>query len=374
MTSKVYWPYLDSIRFISVVCVLVVHLASDRLQLVKFNIGHYGVDVFFTLSGFLITYFLIEQKERRVELKLVLKGFYLKRFLRLFPLYYSLLILTLFVEAVFTYNFNVTNHILWYVGYLQNYLHVIMNERSLHYLNPSWSLAVEEQFYLIWPFVVLLTSKEWLLKWIVLFITLGFLSFWIFKTYDLTGPTRYLTVSNFHTLGVGALLAYCIHYYSDFFTALVKPRIVYILLISFLVFLAAYNYMPFLSFNYTKRNLLKKFLLELSVISTTFSLVYYSYLGFPGNNIFLHYCRLVLKTDFVVYVGKISYGIYLLHYPIVTLFDLLTGSYLPALSKFLLEHKVIHLTTYVVLIMLIAHLSYKYLEIYFLKKKHKFNF
>ncbi len=126
--------------------------------------GWMGVDLFFVLSGFLITGILLDTR----ELPGYFKNFYVRRALRIFPLYYTMLAV-LFLLTPWL-------HLQWHTGHIA-YLFYAGN--IAYNLNPDlaqvrpavsflhlWSLAVEEQFYLIWPLVVLMVSSRRRLAWI----------------------------------------------------------------------------------------------------------------------------------------------------------------------------------------------------------------
>jgi peptidoglycan/LPS O-acetylase OafA/YrhL len=112
-------------------------------------LGYYGVDLFFVISGFLITGILLKEPEGNMGT--ALKRFFGRRALRIFPPYYLLLVVLLIFNmeparelwvSLFTYTFN-------YAGTIYKGVH---GENALFYL---WSLSVEEQFYIVWPFLIL---------------------------------------------------------------------------------------------------------------------------------------------------------------------------------------------------------------------------
>jgi peptidoglycan/LPS O-acetylase OafA/YrhL len=159
-------PALDGIRGIAILGVLVTHAVPrlpDTALGYWFNqamdTGAFGVDLFFVLSGFLITGVLLDSKGAPGYFR----NFYARRFLRLFPVYYLYLILiALFVpaihHAVHTHMQDYNGNWLWYLLYACN----LKPDHGLRdpYLGHFWSLAVEEQFYLVWPAFVLILSRR----------------------------------------------------------------------------------------------------------------------------------------------------------------------------------------------------------------------
>lgn len=166
---KPYYPGLDSLRGLAIILVIGFH-NFDFLQLFKY--GWIGVDLFFVLSGFLITEILIKVKST----KNWLAKFYLKRILRIFPLYYVFLIIFYFLVNSNTFNYSPAyfiNHQAWFWSYMQNWLFIIKYPDQYTALNHFWSLAIEEQFYTIWPIIVLIVpSFKRLLKLTFLFFSI----------------------------------------------------------------------------------------------------------------------------------------------------------------------------------------------------------
>ncbi len=126
--------------------------------------GWVGVDLFFVLSGFLITGILVDAKSGRKD---YFRNFYARRFLRIFPLYYGFLALVLvalpLIEPIGSREYQTLQQSQgWYWTYLTNVWIALRDGRSvdLYGMGHLWSLAVEEQFYVCWPFVVLLCSRR----------------------------------------------------------------------------------------------------------------------------------------------------------------------------------------------------------------------
>jgi len=145
-------PGLDGLRAVAVLSVLATHTFQTHgfpdWPIVKYvaHQGSIGVDIFFVISGFLITTLLVRELERDNQIQL--KRFYLRRFLRIMPAYGALLITVAACQAVGYFHLQPRDWI-GAVTYTSNFLHHPSWE-----LGHSWSLSVEEHFYLIWPFVL----------------------------------------------------------------------------------------------------------------------------------------------------------------------------------------------------------------------------
>lgn len=151
---------LDGIRGLGVILVLFYHygasasvLGLDYVILRLTGIGWSGVDLFFVLSGFLITGILYDSKTRPNYFK----NFYARRTLRIFPLYYVAAITVILLAVITGYGLLGGSNPLWILLYVGNFQMAIEGGGST--LDHFWSLAIEEQFYLVWPFVVLSLSR-----------------------------------------------------------------------------------------------------------------------------------------------------------------------------------------------------------------------
>jgi peptidoglycan/LPS O-acetylase OafA/YrhL len=154
---------LDGLRAFAVALVLVYHFYRPVRHYVQ--LGPIGVRVFFVLSGFLITGILLRSRARRdsgqTPTGLALGHFYMRRFLRIFPLYYLALAIAWLGKVE-----DVRKALPWHVAYLSNVhfwlVNAVQHGRWGGAVGHLWSLAVEEQFYLLWPWVILFAPRRWL--------------------------------------------------------------------------------------------------------------------------------------------------------------------------------------------------------------------
>ena len=191
---RAYFPELDGVRAIAILMVMLFHLNTGDLHIPgPVILGQTGVDLFFVLSGFLITGILLKAPQRDWH---EVRTFYIRRALRIFPLYYFALIV-LWIGLMH-------DHVSWDVwAYVQN----ITTTFGGRVRGPwhFWSLAVEEQFYLVWPFLVMWLPRRWLGKVLAVMIASAVLCRVPLMHFGY--GTFYFTLSRVDALGAGAVLA-----------------------------------------------------------------------------------------------------------------------------------------------------------------------
>ena len=216
--AGVHMPVLDGIRGIAILMVMAYHFTIygmertpavfiDRIFYRVFTAGWCGVDLFFVLSGFLITGILLDAKGE----KHFFRNFYIRRILRIFPLYYGFLFVFFFW---LTYAANVDDSFRslldqqgWYWSYLVNISIAVEGWPAMRAIGHFWSLAVEEQFYLFWPIVIFFCDRRQLMT-ICVVCFLG--SFAVRLGLALAGnplAAYVLTPARMDTLAVGAFIA-----------------------------------------------------------------------------------------------------------------------------------------------------------------------
>ncbi len=143
---------LDGLRAVAVTMVLYAHFfAADGSHW-----GHLGVRLFFVLSGFLITRLLLDARRAdRYKPSTALKSFYARRALRIFPPYFAMLGFIWIVNLE-----GARSNVPWHALYLSNFWYALRGEWDPWILCHTWSLSIEEQFYIIWPLVILLAPRH----------------------------------------------------------------------------------------------------------------------------------------------------------------------------------------------------------------------
>src|SRR5690242_7378387 len=154
-----YIPQFDGVRGLAVLMVLIGHSAFlERLPHAgMLEYARFSVDSYFVLSGFLITGILLDSKGSEHYFR----NFYARRALRIWPLYYLLLFLVFVVAPLFLHSMRATAAGVWpaFVFYVQN-IALVYRDTYPFALGATWSLAVEEQFYLTWPLLVFLLRRR----------------------------------------------------------------------------------------------------------------------------------------------------------------------------------------------------------------------
>ena len=212
MTGDVppYMPQLDGVRALAVSLVMISHFALldsiSALQMPGRFLGAVGVDLFFVLSGFLITGILLAASDRTKDGErsagTELRHFYARRFLRIFPIYY----LTIAALALAGLP-SVTHYLGWHLTYLANW-YVAANPIDLFPANHFWSLAVEEQFYLVWPSLILFLPRRRLVPVVLLLCAVAIATrFGLCLAGVHPFTIRFNTVTCLDYLALGALLA-----------------------------------------------------------------------------------------------------------------------------------------------------------------------
>ncbi|RYZ30560.1 MAG: acyltransferase [Chitinophagaceae bacterium] len=341
-----YIKGFDGLRAYAVLAVMLFHT-----NISYFQYGWVGVPIFFILSGFLITNILIKTKTSLNYFSV----FYARRFLRIFPIYY----LALFFVILFAI-YTKQNHAdwIWFGVYLQNFIlsYKNWNVDFPAMFNHTWSLGIEEQFYCFWPIIV----KKFNSKWAIIIATSLILLAWIFR-YFLSqnlqaNPFVWAnTISCLDMLLGGSLLAYSIRLFGIKWAIRGSISLVVFVTGVYSVLIALDVIVPFFSKPLDLTSVNGQLFWILLIPYTSLLLIWL----INANNTI---SRLFFTNKIIVYLGKISYGLYLYHYIV---FDLLDRYSLVSIPKPIFSLIKIAVT------ILIASLSWKFIEkrILILKEK-----
>jgi peptidoglycan/LPS O-acetylase OafA/YrhL len=347
---------LNGLRAIAAIAVLISHI-TQSLNLFNLNpyifgsftdgnpkgmdLGGFGVSIFFALSGFLITYLLLLEKDKIKKINI--GKFYVRRLLRIWPLYYLYIALVFLVYILFEYAHK-ENIIYYYIFFGANIPFILGT--TLPFLAHYWSIGVEEQFYLFWPWLFK-NSPLRLLNITILLIVLLIGA----KTYlHLFVPNSIfetvIHVTRFHCMLIGAAGAILFYLKNELFLKFTTNIISQVFCWG-IIFLASINRFHFASFLDNE---------IISIISTVLIM------GQITKRSFIN-----LETKGFDFVGKISYGIYVIHPLIIFLFSqLLKDLPLKNIAKYSLVY-----STIIGVTLLLSYISYHYFEKRFLILKDK---
>jgi len=388
VVKKIFFNGLNELRAFAALSVIFYHIELfksrdhigslfDISYLSYFigRLGKNGVYLFFVLSGFLITYLLLKEKEKYQTI--LFKKFYLRRIFRIWPLYYlivgiSFLIIPFLANTseIFRntpYYFNAisnpenytTTSFLTYLFFLPNIALDFFGFRVVG-CTQSWSVGVEEQFYILWPLLLFIFSRKTIVKVFMLLIVTFVFSHVFFQPdlvarltntigvnlKILSGIYKIVKIIPFEFMAIGAIGGYLYHYFAKEINIFSKSSYTYFIILVSIFFLL---FFPIISI-YLQSILLSVFFLLL--IITTIN----------DDN------KTVFRNKYLSYIGTISYGVYMYHPFILFLVFPFINEYFPAKNSTLLYNSLVYLFVFGLTILL-SHLSYKYFELTFIKIK-----
>lgn len=301
LTGKAYYPALDGLRGVAILLVLVYHNFGFIGQ---FYFGWLGVDLFFVLSGFLITDILMNTLGQPH----FLRNFYMRRVLRIFPLYYLCLVFFLLIyPSLFTvpdFSYYKENQA-WLWTYLQNWLYIFKSDDSVNILHHLWSLAVEEQFYLLWPLTILLVKQPKRLIVLLAFALLAVIALryivWEYKVENFAYFNLY-TFSRIDGICIGSMLALIIRVNKDWIARYQALIVVSLALLNF----------AFFFFNQSKSYSLP----YLAIAGYTTFAVMIAILVYKAVRQENRLIAVIFSNPVLKFFGKLSYGLYVYHWPV----------------------------------------------------------
>ena len=358
--SKLYFPQLDSIRGMSFIAIFFFH--SLRINYGNNFLGSFikylfnslplAIDVFFILSSFLLTYLALHEHVKTG--KFSFGNYFRRRILRIWPLYYLILILAFlifpFVAHFFHAKMTLPNP-LYYIFFIANFYTI----EHVFFLQFLWTISVEEQFYLLWGL-----SMRFFYKYLRLIIAVLFIVSVSFSVYAICNrvPHYFNTLTylfDFGCGGLGAIMIFnnwkvvrCISHFQTGATV------------------GFYCYLPFHFFIfYFADKYLTGTAANLTVLLSRYLFIVYIALLIVEQMKNERRTKALEKNQFLIYTGKISYGLYCFHGITITFTNLLLQHFNIDMQNWLLVF------IYFIINYLIASASYFYFELPFLKLKAK---
>lgn len=376
--AKIFFPNLDGLRFISFLVVFLYHGHLSIFSYLKdsqprvynvieflFRHGNLGVNFFFVLSGFLITYLLIKEKE--ITGKIHVPNFYVRRILRIWPLYYLCVVVGFVAFAMLKkigHQPIVENANPWYyILFVANFdiMHTWPEKPDALLLSVLWSVAVEEQFYLTWPLILSLVPLK---KFKFVFPAIMLFSL-VFRASHTGDNDHEFAIRYFHTFSVigdmalGGFFAYMVSYENKFKTYIINmPKNAIVLIYLFTLGVTLFKDEIFVTG--------APVIFERIVIAFLFGLIILEQ-NYAKNSIFK-----MSNFKVVSRLGIYTYGLYCLHflglYFAIKFMDLLRLNGSLSWVAFLM------ITLALVISVIISLLSYNLYEKWFLRFKDKFAF
>ncbi len=370
-----YFKGLNGLRFFAAYLVVLHHAEQIRLkneifnlkELSLFNNGGLAVTFFFVLSGFLISYLLLKEQSKTNNISI--RRFYLRRILRIWPIYYLLVflgtILMPFFLKLINYSYNMpyefNDVILYFIFFTPFMVNILYGH---HFLEPLWSIGVEELFYIIWAPLFKFFKKH--ILFVVLFIIA--VKFFLLVTSDTFNfPPIVLSIIKilqFESMAIGGLTAYIIyHRKKEIEKNILFSKFIQVIIIIFIM----------------GKLFASKFLVEnLIIFDFLYNSGIFSHLILNFSfawlivNISLNKKSLIkLDNKVLNFLGEISYGIYMYHMLIIFGIILLLKNQLVIMSALTSSILYYFLITFGVI--LVSYFSKILFENYFLGLKEKFS-
>lgn len=365
----IYFKNLDGLRFICFLSVFLAHSfhtkyphlqEANLYQFIKIDIlanANLGVNCFFVLSGFLITYLIIQEK--KINGQINIKRFWIRRILRIWPLYYFCVfwgfIAFPFIKSLFGQIPNESATVLPYLFFFNNFEIIHTGPPDASILWVLWSIAIEEQFYLFWPVLLyLLPIRYYYLPFVGIIIIST-----IFRTFnDDFKVLHYHTLSCIGDMAVGALGAWCISEIPELKVAITKWRKYQIALI-YLSFVFLYLFRDELLAFYPTFQSVDRLLISLVFLSIILEQNYAKYSFFKLGDF-----------KYISQLGLISYGLYCLH--TTALLATTTLTHKLGIDTKLWQLFLLNGLLSMAITILLAKFSYRFYEYPFLKLKEQF--
>ena len=370
MKKRIYFENLDGLRFLCFLSVFFFHSfytdsselkTSSVYHFVKVGIfgnGNIGVNFFFVLSGFLITFLLLEEKKLRGQIKL--KNFWLRRILRIWSLFYSCVFFGFVIfpklKLLLGQIPNETATPFFYLTFLNNFDFLIKGIPDSSILGVLWSVAIEEQFYLVWPIIIFIfpIHKLWIPFSIIVLVNLIFRAY-----YDTFLIHEHHTISCIGDMTIGAIGAWLINISENFkkqIETLSKSKIAAI----YFIFITLFFFRQELLFSHYGIRIFERMIFALIILLIILEQTFSHNSFFKMSN---------FKT--ISKLGGITYGLYCLHFVGILITISITKKL--ALNTHLWQVFLLDTSIALLLTIIISKISYTYFESPFLKLKDKYS-
>jgi peptidoglycan/LPS O-acetylase OafA/YrhL len=362
---KIYFPNLNGIRFIAALLVIIHHIEQIKsisgftsLSYIPFIeiIGKLGVILFFVLSGFLITFLLLSEEHTFTSINV--RKFYIRRILRIWPVYFLVLVLAfgvlpnirLFVlpgfEKEVVYE-NLQLKLTLYVLFLPNVVLSLFG--VVPYASHTWSIGTEEQFYFVWPIILRFFKKNRLyLMLVIIFLYVAFAAILKAPFSDIVPYKKVIkefwTTFNIDCMAIGGFFSICLFQKNRILKLLLNKNLFYAVIILTIILMIRGIRIPYV---------------HNDLFAILFGIII---LNFAANR----KLKISLENKLLNYLGNISYGLYIYH-PIAIVLIL----YLIRIMDISTNWVIYPLS--IIISIVFAGLSYRYYESYFLKFKNKFS-
>jgi peptidoglycan/LPS O-acetylase OafA/YrhL len=363
--SKIYFPNLNGLRAIAASIVIMHHVEQFKSFLGLPNhksepfvelIGKAGVTLFFVLSGFLITYLLLSEEQQKGRISIW--KFYCKRALRIWPLYFFIVALSFFVfpHLPFLHIDGLTDQLrdnFWaklalYLFFLPNLVLALFP--IVPFASQAWSIGYEEQFYLVWPWLISKIKKRDYIFFtiIVAMLLLKFLMLYVFRgsladANYLKAAEVFFSMPGIDCMAIGGAFAYLLFRRKPILTFFFSKPFQWLLYTVTLTLVCNGIFIPLVSHQ---------------AYSVLFGLII---LNLAANKDSI----VSLENKTLNYLGQISYGIYMYHILAVVIV-------LKFFTAFAIQNVILENLAAISLTVVVAGLSYKYLEEPFIRMKSKF--
>lgn len=374
MSKRIYFPGLNAVRFFAAFLVIIDHLELFKSYLgiptwwadsYSTYLGKFGVTIFFVLSGYLITYLLLVEKE---VAQINIKHFYIRRVLRIWPLYFILILIGFFIAPHLdfldmpNYSFDLGNNflssLLLFVFLMANVAFVYLP--LVPFANVLWSVAVEEQFYAFAPHLIKYSKYILLSLFACMFLYMAVkvsfaLNIFHMDQLAVANINSLIDRTRFSCMLIGCIGAYIVHRkWNNFLSIIYHPISQLTALVVFTAFML--NLIPMGPLHLLKNEISSAFILILLINIST------------NPKTFLQ-----LENKPLNFLGKISYGLYVYHlFAAVICIKLLAGIYPATFMGQIFWQAGLWVST-LLLSVLISHLSYTYIEKRFLSLKKSFS-